>query len=118
MNASYDDINKRIFVSSKDTGKDNDFTQTGGNKKKNNKKNKKTKKNNVFSLTGGNVDGANALSKLGLNVQSKETDATYTSYTKYYDADGNKLSQNVTDAINAYTQAKEAYNKANAQNNN
>ena len=95
VNASYDDINKRIFVSSKDTGKDNDFT-----------------------LTGGNVDGANALSKLGLNVQSKETEATYTSYTKYYDADGNKLSQNVTDAINAYTQAKEAYNKANAQNSN
>ena len=95
VNASYDDINKRIFVSSKDTGKENDFT-----------------------LTGGNVDGANALSKLGLNVQSKETDATYTSYTKYYDADGNKLSQNVTDAINAYTQAKEAYNKANAQNSN
>ena len=95
VNASYDDVNKRIFVSSKDTGKDNDFT-----------------------LTGGNVDGANALSKLGLNVQSKETDATYTSYTKYYDADGNKLSQNVTDAINAYTQAKEAYNKANAQNSN
>ena len=95
VNASYDDINKRIFVSSKDTGKDNDFT-----------------------LTGGNVDGANALSKLGLNVQSKETDATYTSYTKYYDADGNKLSQNVTDAINAYTQAKETYNKANAQNSN
>ena len=95
VNASYDDINKRIFVSSKDTGKDNDFT-----------------------LTGGNVDGANALSKLGLNVQSKETDATYTSYTKYYDADGNKLSQNVTDAINAYTQAKEAYDKANAQNSN
>ena len=95
VNASYDDINKRIFVSSKDTGKDNDFT-----------------------LTGGNVDGANALSKLGLNVQSKETEATYTSYTKYYDADGNKLSQNVTEAINAYTQAKEAYNKANAQNSN
>lgn len=95
VNASYDDINKRIFVSSKDTGKDNDFT-----------------------LTGGNVDGANALTKLGLNVQSKETDATYTSYTKYYDADGNKLSQNVTDAINAYTQAKETYNKANAQNSN
>ena len=95
VNASYDDINKRIFVSSKDTGKDNDFT-----------------------LTGGNVDGANALTKLGLNVQSKKTDATYTSYTKYYDADGNKLSQNVTDAINAYTQAKEAYNKANAQNSN
>ena len=68
VNASYDDINKRIFVSSKDTGKDNDFT-----------------------LTGGNVDGANALAKLGLNVQSKETQATYDSYTKYYDADGNMI---------------------------
>ena len=99
VNASYDDINKRIFVSSKDTGKDNDFT-----------------------LTGGNVDGANALSKLGLNVQSKETQATYDSYTKYYKGDytisTDQLTQNVKDAIKAYQDAQTAYKTADAQNSN
>lgn len=99
VNASYDDINKRIFVSSKDTGKDNDFT-----------------------LTGGNVDGANALTKLGLNVQSKETQATYDSYTKYYKGDytisTDQLTQNVKDAIKAYQDAKTAYKTADAKNSN
>ena len=95
VNASYDDVNKRIFVSSKETGADNDFT-----------------------LTGANTDGANALTSLGLNVQSAQTTATYASYTKYYNADGNQLTQNVKDAIDAYTQAKEAYDKASAQNGN
>lgn len=99
VNASYDDINKRIFVSSKDTGKDNDFT-----------------------LTGGNVDGANALTKLGLNVQSKETQATYDSYTKYYKGDytisTDQLTQNVKDAIKAYQDAQTAYKTADAQNSN
>lgn len=95
VNASYDDVNKRIFLSSKETGVDNDFT-----------------------LTGGNVDGASALTKLGLNVQSDATTATYESYTKYYNADGTQLSQNVLDAINAYTQAKDNYDTANAQNSN
>ena len=99
VNASYDDVNKRIFVSSKETGADNNFT-----------------------LTGGNVDGANALTKLGLNVQSKETDATYASYTKYYNNDYTistaQLTQNVKDAIDQYTQAKDAYEKASAQNSN
>lgn len=99
VNASYDDVNKRIFVSSKDTGKDNDFT-----------------------LTGGNVDGANALSKLGLNVQSKETQATYDSYTKYYNGDytisTDQLTQNVKDAIKAYQDAQTAYKTADAQNSN
>lgn len=99
VNASYDDINKRIFVSSKDTGKDNDFT-----------------------LTGGNVDGANALTKLGLNVQSKKTQATYDSYTKYYNGDytisTDQLTQNVKDAIKAYQDAQTAYKTADAQNSN
>lgn len=99
VNASYDDVNKRIFVSSKDTGKDNDFT-----------------------LTGGNVDGANALSKLGLNVQSKETQATYDSYTKYYNGDytisTDQLTQNVKDAIKAYQDAQTAYKTADAKNSN
>lgn len=96
VNASYDDINKRIFVSSKDTGKDNDFT-----------------------LTGGNVDGANALTKLGLNVQSKQTDATYGSYLAYY-GDGTQadITSKVNDAIKAYQDAQTAYKKASAENSN
>ena len=84
VSANFDATNHRIFVSSKETGKDNDFT-----------------------LTGGNADGISALTKLGLNVKSDATDATYTSYTQYYDADGNKLNQNITDAIAAYKAAQE-----------
>lgn len=95
VNASYDSQNKRIYVSSKETGKNNDFT-----------------------LTGANVDGANALSKLGLNVESKNTTAAYASYTKYYDADGNQIRSNVIDALNAYQQAQTTYDKASAQNAN
>lgn len=96
VNASYDDINKRIFVSSKDTGKDNDFT-----------------------LTGGNVDGANALTKLGLNVKSDATDATYKSYLTYY-GDGTQagITSKVNEAIKAYQDAQTAYKKASAENNN
>lgn len=96
VNASYDDINKRIFVSSKDTGKDNDFT-----------------------LTGGNVDGANALSKLGLNVKSDATDATYKTYMQYY-GDGMQLgiTAKVNEAIKAYQDAQTAYKTADAQNSN
>lgn len=95
VSANYDETNHRIFVSSKETGKDNDFT-----------------------LTGANVDGVNALYKMGLNVGSAATDATYQSYTKYYDADGNQLKQNVVDAIQAYKDAKEEYEKKTAQKDN
>ena len=96
VNASYDDINKRIFVSSKDTGKDNDFT-----------------------LTGGNVDGANALSKLGLNVKSDATDATYKTYMQYYgDGTQSGITAKVNEAIKAYRDAQTAYKTADAQNSN
>lgn len=95
VSASYDETNHRIFVSSKETGKDNDFT-----------------------LTGANVDGVNALYKLGLNVGSAATDATYQSYTKYYDANGNQLKQNVVDAIQAYKDAQKEYAKKTAQKDN
>lgn len=96
VNASYDDINKRIFVSSKDTGKDNDFT-----------------------LTGGNVDGANALTKLGLNVKSDATDATYKTYMQYY-GDGTQpgITAKVNEAIKAYQDAQTAYKTADAKNSN
>ena len=91
----HDATNHRIFISSKDTGKDNDFT-----------------------LTGGNTEGARALYQLGLSVGSDATNATYKSYTQYYDADGNKLQQNVVDAIRTYQDAKTAYETASAQNTN
>lgn len=96
LTASYDTTNNRIYVSSKDTGAANDFT-----------------------LTGANVDGANALYALGLNVDSSATSATYTSYTKYYDADtGKTIKENVESGIKAYKNAKAAYEKASAQNAN
>lgn len=96
VNASYDDINKRIFVSSKDTGKDNDFT-----------------------LTGGNVDGANALTKLGLNVKSDATDATYKTYMQYYgDGTQSGITAKVNEAIKAYQDAQAAYKTADAKNSN
>lgn len=95
LTANYDDVNKRIYVSSSKTGADNDFT-----------------------LTGANVDGANALYALGLNVQSDATDATYASYTKYYTDTTDGIEANVTDALAAYEAAMEAYEKASAQNAN
>lgn len=98
LNASYDETNKRIYVSSKSTGADNDFT-----------------------LTGANVDGASALNKLGLNVNSDATNATYTSYTQYItnnDTSSSAISANVIAAINDYNAAKEAYDTASAQNSN
>ena len=96
LNANYDDVNKRIFVSSKETGLDNDFT-----------------------LTGGNTDGVLALNKLGLNVQSAASDATYTAYTKYYGSGTDaEITANVNDAIQAYQDAQKAYEKAVAENAN
>lgn len=95
VSANYDATNHRIFISSKDTGKDNDFT-----------------------LTGANTEGARALYQMGLAVGSDATNATYKSYTQYYDADGNKLQQNVEDAIRTYQDAKTAYETASAQNTN
>ena len=95
VSANFDETNHRIFVSSKETGKDNDFT-----------------------LTGANTEGARALYQMGLAVGSDATNATYKSYTQYYDADGNKLQQNVVDAIRTYQDAKTAYETASAQNTN
>lgn len=98
VSASYDETNNRIYVSSKSTGTDNDFT-----------------------LTGANVDGASALTALGLNVNSDATNATYTSYTQYItnnDTSSDVISANVIAAINDYNAAKEAYNTASAQNSN
>lgn len=95
VSANYDATNHRIFISSKDTGKDNDFT-----------------------LTGANTEGARALYQMGLAVGSDATNATYKSYTQYYDANDTKLEQNVVKAIQKYQDAKTAYETASAQNTN
>ncbi|MDD7636965.1 MAG: flagellar filament capping protein FliD [Clostridiales bacterium] len=94
LSASYDSVNKRIFVSSKETGKDNDFT-----------------------LTGADAAGSAALTAMGLSVDSDATKATYASYTKYY-GDGSNIKGTVEQAVADYTAAKEAYEKASAQNAN
>lgn len=52
LNASFDEKNQRLFVSSKESGAENDFTLMGADK-----------------------DGADALKALGLNVALVETDA-------------------------------------------
>ncbi len=98
VNASYDESNNRIYVSSKTTGADSDFT-----------------------LTGASVDGASALTALGLNVSSDATNATYTSYTQYItngDTSSSAISANVIAAINEYNTAKTAYDTASAENKN
>ena len=94
VSANYDATNHRIFISSKDTGKDNDFT-----------------------LTGGNTEGARALYQLGLSVGSDATNATYKSYAQYY-ADGTQLEQNVVKAIEKYQKAQASYKTASGQNAN
>lgn len=94
VSANYDATNHRIFISSKDTGKDNDFT-----------------------LTGANTEGARALYQMGLAVGSDATNATYKSYTQYYDADG-QLEQNVVNAIEKYQKAQASYKTASGQNAN
>lgn len=93
VSANYDATNHRIFISSKDTGKDNDFT-----------------------LTGGNTEGARALYQLGLSVGSDATNATYKSYAQYYD--GTQLEQNVVKAIEKYQKAQASYKTASGQNAN
>lgn len=95
VSANYDATNHRIFISSKETGKDNDFT-----------------------LTGANTEGARALYQMGLSVGSDATNATYKSYTQYYDANDTKLEQNVVDAIQKYQDAQKSYKTASGQNAN
>lgn len=95
VSANYDATNHRIFISSKETGKDNDFT-----------------------LTGANTEGARALYQLGLSVGSDATNATYKSYAQYYDADGKQLEQNVVKAIEKYQKAQASYKTASGQNAN
>lgn len=95
VSANYDETNHRIFISSKETGKDSDFT-----------------------LTGANSDGARALYQLGLNVDSTATSNTYATYTKYAGKDGKSTKELVEAAIADYQSAKTSYDKMSAQNAN
>lgn len=89
LNASFDEKNQRIFLSAKESGKDNDF-----------------------SITAGDSTGLSALSKLGL-IAGDDT-ATKTAYT-----DLNKLNSkydSVDSIKDALTSVRDAYqNKAEAQ---
>lgn len=95
VNASYDENNKRIYVSSKETGTENDFT-----------------------LTGADNNGVSALTKLGLCVNSSATTATYQSYTKYYDSSEDQIKTNVKENAAKYAQALTDTTTAKAQNAN
>lgn len=68
VNASFDATNQRIFVSSTDSGKDNDFT-----------------------LSAMNADGADALKALGLYTESAKTTELYEKYAQYADQDLEQL---------------------------
>lgn len=97
LTANYDDTNKRIYVSSKETGKNNDFT-----------------------LTGANADGVSALFKMGLSVDSDATKATYTSYAKYVTnaPAGTSVEDYVKNMITAYQNAQKDFTQKTNQNAN
>ena len=89
LNASFDEKNQRIFLSAKESGKDNDF-----------------------SITAGDSTGLSALSKLGL-IAGDDT-ATTTAYTELNDLKSNYGSvDSIKDALKS---VRDAYqNKAEAQ---
>ncbi len=65
LRASYDETNKRIFVSAQNSGKDNDF-----------------------SLTASNEGGLRALAAMGLNVKSEKATAEYSALAAYAKTSG------------------------------
>lgn len=111
VNASYDETNRRFYVSAKESGKDNDF-----------------------SLSAGNADGQKALEALGLNASSAATTAEYAelaTYANLSDAEIKAISQAKTAAntqndalkqtnvylsnIISYTKASKAINEVSAK---
>lgn len=83
VTASYDDINKRLYITSSETGKDADFT-----------------------LSGTNENGIQALKALGVNVKSAATSsAEAEAWAKYVDASGNAdvnvLAQDIVEVAKA-----------------
>ena len=89
VNASYDETNRRIFVSAKETGKENDF-----------------------SITGADLSGLKALAAAGLSVMSQADKESYAKMATYaQNATADKTATQVTsDAMYAMlTNLKDAY---------
>ncbi len=81
VNASYDETNRRIFVSAKDTGVKNDF-----------------------SLSGSNDSGTAALTALGLNVASTANTAEYKALAEYSSLTLDEMKAIVADKVDATNQ--------------
>lgn len=94
VNASYDETNRRIYVSAKESGKDNDF-----------------------SLSASNADGQAVLESLGLNVASTATDAEYAELATYADLTAAEVKA-ISDAKTAANTQNEALTQSNVYLNN
>lgn len=99
LNASYDTTYKRFYISSKDTGVENDFT-----------------------LTGADSNGASALYKLGIAVGgADESDNPYSVYDSLYgeDSSGDSSTQGkIEAAVSTYKTASKQVASYNAQSDN
>lgn len=84
VNASYDATNRRIYVSAKDTGEENDF-----------------------SLSASNAGGAEALTALGLNVASTANTAEYEALAAYADLTEDEIKTIVAEKLAATTSNSE-----------
>lgn len=94
LNASYDSTYKRLYISAKDTGADNDFT-----------------------LTGANTGGATALYKLGIAVGTS-TSNPYSQYDSLYGGSDAATQQKIENAVAAYKSSSSNIEKYTAQSNN
>lgn len=86
VNASYDENNRRIYISAKKSGKENDF-----------------------ALAGGDANGNAILSKLGLSVSSDANTAEYAELASY-------AGRNITDIVNGKKAAQETVDRLTAEN--
>ncbi len=76
VNASYDETNRRIFVSAKETGKDNDF-----------------------SITSSSMSGLNALNAAGLCVDSAADKANYEKMASYAKSTTEETSDSILEIL-------------------
>lgn len=84
VNASYDETNRRLFISAKSTGVKSDF-----------------------SLSASNEDGWNALTKLGINVESTANTEEYKALAAYADMSEDKLKAIIQEKLDAQSKNKE-----------
>ena len=92
--ASYDSTYKRFYISSKDTGVENDFT-----------------------LTGANASGATALYKLGIAVGTSASNP-YSQYDSLYGGGDAGTQAKIEEAVKAYRDASSNIKKYTEQSNN